>query len=149
MKTFFVLLFFLFYFVKIKQTKCRNMQVLDSLNVRDKFFLRSFRRTSMLKDEKNELAVENPNQVFRILYFYTTWCPACKVQKGEMQKLMSAYKNKISLKKFDCDKEVDMVKKYGITSLPTILIYKKNKLIHKSEKLVRIDELMNIIKNNL
>lgn len=149
MNYFSILLFVLVYFFKVKLAECQHDVKDGALGFRDKYYLRSFKITSPLKNIKDELFDEDPQHVLRILYFYTTWCPACKSQKVELEKLMNAYGSKIGLKKIDCDTEVEMAKKYHITSLPTIMIFKNNKMLHKSEGLIRAEELTKLVKNNL
>ena len=56
----------------------------------------------------------------KLLYFTATWCGPCKRFKPIMENLSA----QIPVQFIDIDTNKSMVKKYGITSVPTTIIVK-------------------------
>lgn len=54
----------------------------------------------------------------RLLKFYTKNCCQCKVQN----KMLEAVKDEIEIIPVDCDENNDLVNKYNIRSLPTLVL---------------------------
>lgn len=142
------LLVTLFYVFSIKTTEAKlNVPTASpGLPLQDKLFLRSWKRAHKLRNVTDELSPTSPQNKAVILYFYTTWCPACKKQKGEMEKVEKAFGSKVGIKKFDCDQQLQLAKKYSIVSLPTVMIYVKKKLVHRSDKMLPFEEMEKILK---
>ncbi len=54
-----------------------------------------------------------------ILYFTATWCQPCKIFGPEMEKVGNQYK----VHKIDIENEPTLVDKYGIMSVPTVVVF--------------------------
>ena len=68
-----------------------------------------------------------------LYFFYTTWCPHCKVAKPEMEKLKEAIKGgvndiNVTIVHVDCDKEADLADQYNVVGYPTIKLVFDNKV---------------------
>ena len=85
----------------------------------------------------------------KILDFTGKWCSTCivldKILKSEV---IPKYKNKVRFIKIDIEKNEDLIKKYEILSVPTLILLKDNKeiwrksgSITKSEVIKKLDEL--------
>lgn len=137
----------LFYVFNIKSTDAKlPVPTTTGLPLEDKIFLRSWKRAHKLRNVTDELSPTSPQNKALILYFFTTWCPACKKQKGEMEKIEKTFGNRVGIKRFDCDKQLQLAKKYSIVSLPTVMIFVKKKLIHRSDKMITAEELEKLLK---
>lgn len=74
-----------------------------------------------------------------LYYFYTTWCPYCKVSKPEWNKLKEKSggvinSTKIIFKEVDCDKDNNLADKYEVTGYPTIKLIYNNKIYNYDAK---------------
>ena len=74
-----------------------------------------------------------------LYYFYTTWCPYCKVSKPEWNKLKEnsggvIKSTKIIFKEVDCDKDNNLADKYEVTGYPTIKLIYNNKIYNYDAK---------------
>lgn len=59
-----------------------------------------------------------------ILDINASWCNPCKMMEPIMDELSEKYKDTIQFAKVDFDSQGEIVKKYDVTSLPTILFIK-------------------------
>ncbi len=56
--------------------------------------------------------------------FYAQWCGPCQVAAPIIDKLADEYKDKILIVKVDVDENRKTAQKYGVMSIPTIIILK-------------------------
>lgn len=61
-----------------------------------------------------------------IVDFYATWCGPCKRVAPILEDLAKEYDGKIVIYKIDTDREPDLAKAFGITSIPTLLFIPKS-----------------------
>ena len=91
-------------------------------------------------DNKEFINISNEDKDEGTLYyFYTTWCPYCKVSKPEWDKLKEKSEGvvkstQIIFKEIDCDKNTDLADKYQITGYPTIKFIYNNKIYNYDAK---------------
>jgi len=57
--------------------------------------------------------------------FYADWCGPCKLAAPIIDKLAVEYEGKAIIAKVDTDKNNDISAKYGIQSIPTVIVFKK------------------------
>jgi len=63
--------------------------------------------------------------------FWAEWCPPCKALGPTIDKLATDYAGKVKVGKVDTDSSRDTSMKYGISSIPTILVFKDGKEVHR------------------
>ncbi len=63
--------------------------------------------------------------------FYAEWCGPCKLAAPIMDKFATEYEGKAMIAKLDVDEENDMAMKYGVQSIPTVIIFKNGKEIDR------------------
>ena len=61
--------------------------------------------------------------------FYATWCGPCKQMEPDLKEIAETMKDKVILVRVDVDKNTIISKHFEIESLPTIQIYKNQKLV--------------------
>ena len=59
--------------------------------------------------------------------FWAPWCGPCKLVGPVVDKMASKYQGKIKVFKLNTDENPDIASKYGIRSIPTLMIFKDNK----------------------
>ena len=74
--------------------------------------------------------MENKIQMKSILYFTADWCNPCKKTKPIVEQLNT---EQIMAKFFiiDVDSDIEMTKDFEIRSVPTFVVMKDNKEIHR------------------
>ena len=81
---------------------------------------------------------------YHLVDFYATWCGPCKIQSN----ILDSLEEDIDIIKIDCDSNKELVLKYRIMSIPTLLLFKDGNLIKEMVGLTSKEELENIIKEN-
>ena len=56
--------------------------------------------------------------------FWAEWCAPCKVLMPLLQQITESYQGELLLAKVNCDVEQDIVARFGIRSLPTVVLFK-------------------------
>jgi thioredoxin 1 len=61
--------------------------------------------------------------------FWATWCGPCKVIAPTVEEIAREYKGKIKVAKLDVDHHQAVPQKYGIRSIPTLLVFKGGRVV--------------------
>ena len=59
---------------------------------------------------------------------YATWCGPCKMQSPIIDKIAEEQDGKIKVTKIDIDEAPEIAEKYGVMSIPTLLIIKNGEV---------------------
>jgi thioredoxin 1 len=81
---------------------------------------------------------------FVIVDFFGTWCMPCKFLMPILHKIEED--KKIKLAKVDIDENEELVKRFGIVSVPTLKIYKDGKEIDTIVGLVSEEAILEKLK---
>lgn len=63
-----------------------------------------------------------------LIDFWATWCGPCKLIAPIVEELVDEYEGKAKIGKLDVDNNQQTAIKFGVRSIPTILIFKEGKL---------------------
>ena len=64
--------------------------------------------------------------------FWAGWCGPCKMLAPVIEDLAGKYAGKANVCKVDIDAEMGLASRFGIMSIPTILIFKDGKLVNQT-----------------
>ena len=56
--------------------------------------------------------------------FWAEWCGPCKMIAPYLEELAEEFKDKITFAKLDVDANTEFASKYGIRSIPTMIVFK-------------------------
>jgi thioredoxin 1 len=59
-----------------------------------------------------------------LIDFWATWCGPCKAIAPIVEQLAEEYGDKMKVGKVDADANQDVLMRYGIMSIPTLLLFK-------------------------
>ncbi len=94
-----------------------------------------------------EQVLKNENLV--LCDFWAEWCGPCKQISPILEELSEELKeNKITIVKVNIDENPETPSKYGIMSIPTLLLFKEGKLISTQVGLQQKSDLISWIENN-
>ena len=61
--------------------------------------------------------------------FWAVWCGPCKMIAPFVEELASEFEGKVKIGKLDVDNNQESAIKYGVRSIPTVLIFKGGKVV--------------------
>ncbi|MDH1622799.1 thioredoxin [Pseudomonas chengduensis] len=71
-----------------------------------------------------QLVIENSFHKPVLVDFWAEWCAPCKALMPMLAKITEEYAGELLLAKVNCDIEQDIVMRFGIRSLPTVVLFK-------------------------
>lgn len=77
--------------------------------------------------------------------FTATWCGPCKQLAPIVEKIADDYEGKVRVGKLDIDAERSIAEKYGIRSVPTVLVFKDGQKHASHVGLTTRDKLVNLL----
>lgn len=63
--------------------------------------------------------------------FWATWCGPCKAIAPVIEEIAGEYDGKVKVGKVDVDKNQETAMKFGVRSIPTLLILKGGKVVNQ------------------
>jgi len=72
----------------------------------------------------DQMVIENSFHKPVLVDFWAEWCAPCKVLMPLLAQIAESYQGELLLAKVDCDAEQDIVARFGIRSLPTVVLFK-------------------------
>ena len=75
--------------------------------------------------------------------FWAQWCPPCRVLGPTVDRLAEERPDLV-VGKLNVDEAQDIAARYGISSIPTILVFRKGALVEQSVGLVSFEKLQQL-----
>lgn len=60
--------------------------------------------------------------------FWATWCGPCMMLAPTIEEIAKEYDGKVKVGKVNVDEESELAIKYGISSIPTIMVFKNGEI---------------------
>ena len=95
-----------------------------------------------LKDENLDDLVNNQKV---LIDFYADWCMPCNILGENIEELVDKEEN-INVVKINVDEHPELAKKYGVMSIPLLLLYNNNKIEKKHVGVMEKEEIIEWIK---
>jgi thioredoxin len=68
------------------------------------------------------------SQTPAVVDFYADWCGPCRLVSPIIEQLSNEYAGKVKFAKLNTDENPDIAMKYGIMSIPTIMVFKNGQV---------------------
>ena len=81
--------------------------------------------------------------------FWAEWCGPCRMIAPMIEELASEYDGKATIGKLDVDNNQESSVKFGVRSIPTLLIFKDGEIVDRHVGAVGKDILAKSIDSNL
>ena len=72
----------------------------------------------------DQLVIQNSFHKPVLVDFWADWCAPCKALMPMLAQVAESYQGELLLAKVNCDVEQDIVMRFGIRSLPTVVLFK-------------------------
>ena len=79
--------------------------------------------------------------------FFADWCGPCKMQGPIIDEVATEIGDKAKVGKIDIDKNQEIAQKYGVMSIPTLIIFKDGKEVEKMVGVQTKDDLIEKLNN--
>ena len=66
-----------------------------------------------------------------VVDFFADWCPPCKALSPIVEELARDYAGRIKIGKIDVDQNQLIAERFGVTAIPTLIMFKTGKNIDK------------------
>lgn len=77
-----------------------------------------------------ELVMNNEKPV--LLDFWADWCAPCRMLSPVVDEIATAYEGKAVVGKVNIDEQAELAQKFGVMSIPTLILFKGGKIEKKS-----------------
>ena len=77
----------------------------------------------------DQAVIENSFHKPVLVDFWAEWCAPCKALMPMLAQIAESYQGELLLAKVDCEAEQDIVARFGIQSLPTVVLFKEGKVV--------------------
>ena len=81
--------------------------------------------------------------------FFATWCGPCKMLAPVMEEVSKEFEDKAVFVKVDVDDNMELSARYGIMSIPLVVIFKGGEVAAKSLGYMSKSEAQQFLKDNL
>jgi thioredoxin 1 len=100
---------------------------------------------TVTKDNFQQEVLESTIPV--LLDFWAPWCGPCKMLAPTLAQIAEEQAGKVKVGKVNVDEEMDLAVSYGITSIPTVLLFKNGQLAGTSIGYVPKETLLELLNN--
>lgn len=76
--------------------------------------------------------------------FWAQWCGPCMMLAPTIEEIAKEYSGKVKVGKVNVDDESALAIKFGITSIPTVLLFKDGKMVESSVGYVTKEKLLSL-----
>lgn len=80
-----------------------------------------------------------------IIEFFGTWCMPCKMLSTILDNVGAKLEGKVDIFKLDVDENAELAKKYGVLTVPTILVLKDGAELEKAVGFRQEKQIMEMI----
>jgi thioredoxin 1 len=72
------------------------------------------------------------SEIPAVVDFYADWCGPCRMVSPIIETLSHEYVGKVKFVKVNTDENPELAEKYGIMSIPTIMVFKKGEIASRT-----------------
>ncbi len=83
-----------------------------------------------------------------LIDFYATWCGPCQAMGPILKDVVKKVGDKATVLKIDVDKNPKVAAKYQIQGVPTLMVFKKGKMVWRQSGVVPASQLVSVIEKN-
>ncbi|MCM8757995.1 MAG: thioredoxin [Candidatus Omnitrophica bacterium] len=100
----------------------------------------------ILNEDNFESEVLKSNQII-LVDFWAPWCAPCRIIAPIVEEIAKEYKDKIKVAKLNVEDYPSIASRFGIMSIPTLIIFKDGKAVESLIGVVSKNQIISRIKN--
>ncbi|WP_291135221.1 thioredoxin [Flavobacterium sp. UBA7663] len=81
--------------------------------------------------------------------FYADWCGPCKMMSPILQEVKTNLKEAVKIIKVNVDQHQDLASHFMVRGVPTLMLFKKGKMLWRQSGVLSSKDLTDIISNHL
>lgn len=81
--------------------------------------------------------------------FWATWCGPCRMLAPVIDQLADQYEGKITVAKVDTDENQELAIRYGIQTIPTVIIFKEGQNVAKEIGVKPLKSFASLIESHI
>jgi thioredoxin 1 len=101
-----------------------------------------------INDKNYESLVSEPLRP-ALLDFGATWCGPCKALEPSIAALAKQYGDRVTIGKLDIDESQEVAMRFGIMSVPTVVMLKEGKEVHRFSGVPPKEKIAQLIETHL
>ncbi len=78
--------------------------------------------------------------------FFATWCMPCRMMSQILEEVDRELNGKGKIVKVDVDQNENLAKKFGVMSIPTLVLFKDGKMVSKNVGVMQKNDCLNLFK---
>jgi thioredoxin len=96
-----------------------------------------------LNNEGWQAVEKDPKPTF--VDFWATWCGPCRAMESAFEKLAASYSSRFNFAKVNVDEAPELAAKFGIRSIPTLILFKDGKVAEQLVGSRSYDQLAKVL----
>ena len=101
-----------------------------------------------INDEQFQVEVSSSSEPV-LVDFWAAWCGPCRMVAPVLEELATEYDDKVKILKVNVDENPDTASRYGIMSIPTLILFKNGEPVQTIVGFRNKEELQDIINQNM
>ena len=73
--------------------------------------------------------------------FYADWCGPCQTMAPILKEVIKAHEGKLKIIKVDVDKNQPLAQRFGVRSIPTLILFKNGDLVWRKAGILTTNDL--------
>ena len=80
-----------------------------------------------------------------LVAFWATWCGPCRMQAPILDELDEQLGDKVKICKLNVDDEPAIAQRFGVFSIPTLMVFRNGEMISKEVGVHTVEQLMTML----
>lgn len=98
---------------------------------------------TITKDNFEEEVLQASKTV--VVDFWAPWCGPCRMFAPVLSEFAAEYTESFTVGKVNVEEEIELALRYGVKSIPTIIVFKNGKIIASETGFLSKEELLELV----